>query len=127
MPTLYIIRGLPGSGKSSLASRLVHPSRHCEADMFHFVNGVYQYDKNRASDAHSWCFLEIKNLMGKTRMDCAVSNTFTLRKEYQPYIDAAELYHYDVQIIECHSSWKSIHSVPDEVVREMAKRWEHHN
>ena len=126
MATLYIIRGLPGSGKSTLARRLVHDSKHREADMFHMDGLEYKFDRSRMKEAHAWCLAEIKEMIQKEKADCAVSNTFTKRWEYQPYIDYAELNGYDVQVIECHGAWKNNHNVPDDVLSAMAKRWQPH-
>ncbi len=52
--TLYIVRGIPGSGKSTFAKTL--GGQHYEADMF-FIdeNGVYNFDFTKIKDAHQWC------------------------------------------------------------------------
>lgn len=126
MATLYIIRGLPGSGKSTLSRRLVHESRHREADMFHMVGLTYKFDISKVKSAHEWCLSEITKLMTGEKADCAVSNTFTRRWEYEPYILAANKAGYNVAIIECHGTWKNIHNVPAETIRLMAERWEPH-
>ena len=39
---LYIVRGIPGSGKSTFAKSL--GGTHFEADMFFMKNGEYKYD-----------------------------------------------------------------------------------
>lgn len=124
MATLYIIRGLPGSGKSTLAKRLVDGSNHREADMFHVIAGVYCFDRNKIKAAHAWCLSEITKIMRDGKGDCAVSNTFTRRWEYQPYIDAAEKFGYAVAVIDCHGPWNNCHCVPDDTILEMAERWE---
>jgi predicted kinase len=126
MPTLYIIRGLPGSGKSTLARKLVTPADHFEADMYHInEGGAYAFDASKVKDAHQWCRDSVETATGRRR-DVAVSNTFTRRWEYQPYIDIAESAGYDWQVIDCHGRWGTIHDVPEPVLIAMADRWEPH-
>lgn len=127
MATLYIVRGLPGSGKSTLAKKLVHESRHRESDMFFMKDGEYKFDRSKLKDAHAWCLSEIKKLIDKEKADCAVSNTFTMRWEYQSYIDYAKANGYNIQVIECHGPWQNKHNVPDQILSNMIERWEPHN
>lgn len=94
--------------------------------MFHMDNGEYKFNPKKVKDAHAWCLEEIRNMMVSEIADCAVSNTFTRRWEYQPYIDEAELAGYSVAVIDCHGPWKNCHNVPVEVVSAMKARWEPH-
>jgi len=125
MSTLYIIRGLPGSGKSTLARKLVHQLCHFEADMFHMIHGLYQFNADRIKDAHEWCFQEILNTMKQNPgFYAAVSNTFTQAWEYEKYIEAAIANDFIPVVIECHGQFKNIHNVPDDVINRMRERWE---
>jgi len=126
MATLYIVRGLPGSGKSTVAKKLVKVERHRETDMYFITDGQYQFNPKLIKVAHEWCKKEIRNLMETEQSDCAVSNTFTQRWEYQPYIELAKKCGYTISIVECHGTWKNIHNVPDDVIAQMKNRWEHH-
>jgi predicted kinase len=126
MKILYIIRGLPGSGKSTLAKRLC-PNHHFEADQYHMVGGEYRFDPAKAKKAHEWCQACTAAILAKRQYDVAVSNTFTQRWEYQPYLNMAKEAGYDVQVIECHGPWKNVHNVPDEVLAKMRQRWEPHH
>ena len=125
MATLYIIRGIPGSGKSTLARRLVHESRHREADMFFMRGGLYYFDQSKQKDAHAWCQGEVEKMLAE-KSDCAVSNTFTRRWEYQPYLEMAAEAGFDVQVIDCHGNWQNCHGVPESVLIAMRNRWEPH-
>jgi predicted kinase len=128
MPTLYIVRGLPGSGKSTLAAIIsaAHDARHFEADMYFTNNDEYRFDASMLQEAHEWCLESAEIAMFGEAIDVVVSNTFTRRWEYQPYIEAAKRYGYDVQVIECHGTWRNVHGVPPEVVGKMRARWEPH-
>ena len=128
MATLYIIRGLPGSGKSTLAMKLVHSYRHMEADMF-FIDdeGKYNYNVSDIKQAHEWCFNKVKTMMLTNKYyNCAVSNTFTRRWEYQKYMDLAKEYSFNVVIIETHANFGNKHNVPEKVIQSMKDRWEPH-
>lgn len=116
---------MPGSGKSTLASKLVPDSAHVESDDYFITDGKYKFDIEKLSDAHIWCKKSVEDLM-KIGVPCAVSNTSIQRWEYQPYLDMATRYKYDVQVIDCHSEWVNIHSVPDDVLKRMKERWEPH-
>lgn len=125
MSTLYIIRGLPGSGKSTLAKKIVGESnRHCESDNFFIKNGQYKFDVTKLEDAHKWCLEKVKHLMTSSKLDVAVSNTFTRQWEYQPYIDFARKLGWNIQIVECNGKWNNVHDVPPQTIDNMKRRWE---
>lgn len=51
---LVLIRGLPGSGKSTMAKVLALVGyQHFEADMFFVRDGTYCYDRSRIREAHA--------------------------------------------------------------------------
>lgn len=56
MGSLMLIRGLPGSAKSTLAkSFVIYQYQHIEADMYFMKNGEYVFDVNVLHRAHKWC------------------------------------------------------------------------
>jgi ABC-type phosphate/phosphonate transport system ATPase subunit len=78
---LVLIRGLPGSGKSTMAKDLATQGYlHFEADMFFEVDGHYRYDASRIRDAHSWCQQMTRQALAKG-LKVVVSNTFTQLRE----------------------------------------------
>ena len=61
---LILIRGLPGSGKSTMA-RVKYPNHiHLEADMyFEDDKGNYNFDPKKLKEAHKWCLETTRSLL----------------------------------------------------------------
>jgi len=121
MSKLIIVRGLPGSGKSTVAKSF--GLFHVEADMFFMHDGVYDWDAGRVSKAHRWCADMVRTAM-INGSDVAVSNTFTQKWELQNYIEIASQYNYDVRVIRCIADFGNVHSVPAEALAKMKARFE---
>lgn len=125
MRTLLILRGLPGSGKSTMAKDLLQSGGyncHFEADMFFEKTGTYIFDTKLLPMAHQWCqhmtefCLEMDNAV-------IVSNTFTTEKEIQPYFDICKRLNIVPDIFVCTGNYKSVHNVPDTTIEKMKERW----
>jgi predicted kinase len=129
MKSLYLVRGIPNSGKSTLSKTLVGDKDYChkEADMF-FVDrdGRYNFDVTKIKDAHAWCQEETEFLLKYEHPTVAVSNTFTQEWEMKPYFDMAEKYGYKVFsiIVENRHGGKNEHRVPDDKLELMRNRFE---
>lgn len=117
---LVLIRGLPGSGKSTMARVLALVGyQHFEADQFFMQDGVYRFDGSRIREAHAWCQdMTRKALLQGHRT--VVSNTFTQLREMAPYQAMSRL----VRVIEAQGHWGNVHGVPEETLQRMAGRWE---
>lgn len=118
---LTIVRGLPGSGKSTYAKSL--GCFRIEADMFHVHNGIYAYKQALSRNGHVFCLDMVKNAM-QHHVDIVVSNTFTRQWEVAPYIDLAKSRGYDVTIVRMTKHYGNIHNVPDDTLKLMADRFE---
>jgi predicted kinase len=123
MRMLYIIRGLPGSGKTTLAEML--NAVVCEADQFFMSEGEYKYNPEFIGEAHTWCKAKVENAMRDGYNCIAVSNTFTQRWEMEPYYKLAMQYAYEITEITLSGNLhENIHNVPEDKIKAMYERWE---
>ena len=129
MKTLYLIRGLPGSGKSTFAQELADGlgCLRFEADMYHVVDGVYQWKPENVHAAHQWCQRSTQDEMVAGR-DVIVSNTFTTEKELKPYLQLAQMLGYRVVslVVENRHGGVNVHDVPAETLTKMRDRFTVH-
>jgi predicted kinase len=128
MKTLILLRGLPGSGKTTLAKSLVTKDYcHKEADMY-FVDefGNYKFEPSKIKDAHKWCKEETEFLMKYEHSPIVVSNTFTQEWEMEDYYKLAEKYGYRVYslIVENRHGGVNEHGVPDDKLQQMKDRFQ---
>lgn len=130
MTTLYLIRGVCGSGKSTFATELYQAgivSAVLEADQ-HFIDpvtGEYKFDANQLAVAHVRCQQRcIEYLIeGKS---VAVSNTSTTEREVHTYKEIAERIigcKFVSIVVESRHSGKNQHGVPEEKVQQMRNRF----
>lgn len=121
---LLLIRGLPGSGKTTLAREYVQQGyAHFEADMFFEQDGKYCFDGKLISQAHDWCASETRKALADGK-SVVVSNTFSRLWEMEKYIESAKFYAVTLRVIEASGNFQNIHGVPVEVVEKMRNRWE---
>ena len=122
---LYIVRGIPGSGKSTFAKTL--GGQHYEADMYFIdpTTGEYKFDGTKIKNAHAWCLDRAKTDMAVAREKIVVSNTFTQEWEMEPYFELAKEYGYKVfsVIIENRHGNTNEHNVPEDKIEQMKNRF----
>lgn len=121
-PELVLVRGLPGSGKSTIA-RNMEGYIHIEADMYFVKKNGYQYDPSKVKEAHAWCQKRTKDALSIKR-NVVVSNTFTRIFEMEPYFEMAKKYGANIRVIEAKGNYKNIHNVPEQIIALMKGRWE---
>lgn len=128
MQELVIIRGLPGSGKSTFAKSNFAKHKQFEADMF-FVrkNGEYKFDFTKLNAAHTWCQQQVIETL-KSGHDVVVTNTFTQSWEFDAYMSiltelALSGIEVSLRIIEMKTQYQNIHGVPEDKMQKMRDRW----
>lgn len=125
---LTILRGIPGAGKSTYArsmSSIQGGPVHLEADMWFSRDGEYRWDPELIKRAHRWC-IETTEVLLQTRGLVVVSNTFTMYNEMFDYLDFCYKHKIGCNIVTLTSSYGSIHSVPEEAMERMRKRFQSH-
>lgn len=130
--TLYIFRGLPGSGKTTEANKLgclvLSP-----ADMYSMVGGEYKFHDRIGSDpakrqaAFRWA-LGVADDALMRGMDVAIASVLPKRKSLKPWIALSEKHGTGLvirdMIIDVETSIaRNVHAVPEEVVRSMHEQF----
>lgn len=130
---LVLLRGLPGSGKSSFAKHMWSDFVICEADQFFYDSeGNYNFNPSKLKDAHKYCRDRVETFMSDNEKnpqfypEIVVSNTFTKEWEMDEYFKLAKKYDYQVVslIVENRHGNKNVHGVPDSKIEEMRNRFE---
>lgn len=137
---VYLLRGIPGSGKSTYTKELFQRLRSdnefsfdvCSADSFFLKtdennNLVYQYDISKISQAHAACMSDFIDFLKRGVSHVVVDNTMINIWEVENYIKLAKCFGYEVVVIEftplkssvfkCFS--RQIHNVPLDVCMRM--------
>ena len=136
--TLYIIRGLPGSGKSTLGAKLATTTRmynsftnswttthsYAADDWFTDKEGNYNFKPDELTEAHEDCQARVHAAMMGQVGSISVCNTFTQFWEAEPYVKLCEQYGYTPVVLECQSQFNNVHDCPEEKITEMADRWD---
>jgi len=143
---LIIVRGLPGSGKSTAAEThsaiyverhfldwtgQFQPSWYASAD--EYWGTPYNFVPEKLSEAHLYCRLSTLVGMKHQAENVYVDNTNIKKKDYQVYLDLAAEHGYTCQFLESGTPWawdvdectkRNIHKVPREVIQRMKDNYE---
>lgn len=128
--TVIILRGLPGSGKTSFLHHM-GPHVHISMDLFWTKDGgEYAFDYTRLKEAIEWVQAQyIKALDTDSNIPIVVDNVSYLRIHYEVFLKEARarnipvhVIHVERPIAECIAA--NTHKVPAEKIVQMARDWE---
>ncbi|XP_021018298.1 NEDD4-binding protein 2-like 1 [Mus caroli] len=135
---LYLLRGLPGSGKTTLARQLQHDYPRAlifsTDDFFFREDGTYEFNPNLLEEAHEWNQKRARKAMRNGISPIIIDNTNLHAWEMKPYAVMALENNYEVIFREPDTRWKfnvqelarrNIHGVPKEKIHRMKERYEH--
>ena len=128
---LILVRGVSGSGKTTFTSHL--NGYKLSTDDHFYVDGVYTFDPDKLPEYHEKTLNQVELLMKNwedfyhdtNNSNIIVHNTFTEDWEMKPYLHLADKYGFKsfTIIVENRHDSKSIHNVPDKVIKAQKERF----
>lgn len=122
---VIIMRGVPGSGKSTYVSKNFPGAAVYSADDYFMVDGVYVFDPKKLPQAHGKCLKDfVFHLERPFSADAVIDNTNTTAVECAPYAALALAYGCELEVItlQCMpevAAARNVHGVPLDGVRRM--------
>lgn len=130
--TLFLMHGLPGSGKSFRASQMKSEGAHVFSNdsLLTTENGVYFWDESRAILAHQKNQSLVAKAMRQGLTPIVLDNTNIKPYHVTPYVRLGKFYKYEYTLIEIDTPWaldvdelvkRNIHGVSKLVLEKMKK------
>ena len=138
---MFILRGLPGSGKSTIVKKLreVYGGNDtssfvvCSADHYFMRDdGSYKFEETKLKKAHLYCQSVSQNSVINRISTIVIDNTNIMKWEIQPYFQMANQGGYVVILVEPKTPWrlnaqilseKNCHSVPKDILSKKVKAY----
>jgi predicted kinase len=125
---LFLLRGLPGCGKSTIARLIADNDKHpvfSVDDYFTGPGGHYEFRYNENHKAYEACEKNVKEAMLSCKPKIFVHNTFTHIWEMEPYFKMAkeEGYQIHVMTVENYHGSDNIHGINTDQIRKMADKY----
>jgi predicted kinase len=127
--SLILLRGLPGSGKTTLAKVLsennTYPVFSVDDYFTDEITGEYLFNFKDNHLAYKECEELSKDAMQQSISKIFVHNTFTMDWELEPYFKLASEFNYTLFVVtvENYHLHKNTHEVSDEQLHKMAEKY----
>ena len=124
---LVLLRGIPGAGKSTYASRVFPRARILSTDRyFRRPDGSYRFDASRLSEVHEACLRDCRVALNERASPIVVDKCNLTWRAIEPYARLARDEHYAVRVVTLLADplvcWRrNVHRVPQAKVFELAK------
>lgn len=128
-PALILLRGLPGSGKTTLAKVLsednTYPVFSVDDYFTNEITGEYIFNFQNNHLAYKQCEALTNDAMQQSIPKVIVHNTFTIDWELEPYFKLASKHHYQIFVVtvENYHGHQNVHEVSDEQLLKMAEKY----
>lgn len=127
--SLILLRGLPGSGKTTLAKVLSEGGKYpiLSIDTY-FTNpdtGEYVFDFEKNHLAYAQCEAQTREKLAQHCKKVFVDNTFTIEWELTPYFKMAAEFNYTLFVVTVENRHGShnVHNIPQEQLVKMAAKY----
>lgn len=125
--TLIIIRGLPGSGKSTFAKMMSNGHSVFSIDDY-FTNekGEYHFIHTENHKAYKQCEENVRVAMKDGEEKIFLDNVFSLAWEIEPYFKMASEFNYTVHVVtvEKYHDGKNIHQISEKQIAKMGEKYQ---
>lgn len=140
--TVYVCRGIAGSGKSTMVLERVHAileaggdAAVCSSDFFFYCpeTGEYKFSRDKLGEAHARCRADFDAAIAHGHTNIFVDNTNVTARECAHYVRGAIDNGYKVVFLEPQTPWafdvdeltrRNTHGVPREGIERMLARWQ---